>query len=50
MKLIVMGNIGIEKTNFIFPFIEDKFSVVYAPTVGFYYKSKMKNLPNIKKK
>ena len=50
IKLVVIGDSGIGKTNFIFRFTEDKFSIVHVATVGFDYKSKIINLPNTKKK
>ena len=50
IKIVVVGDSGVGKTNFIFQFIEGKFSEMYISTTGFDYKSKVINLPNYKKK
>ena len=48
-KLVVIGDSGVGKTNFIFQFTEGRFSSVHVTTVGFDYKSKIIKLPNKKK-
>ena len=50
IKLVVIGDSGVGKTNFIFQFTEGKFSPIHVATVGFDHKSKIINLPNTKKK
>ena len=49
IKLVVIGDSGVGKTNFIFQFTEGRFSSVHVTTVGFDYKSKIIKLPNKKK-
>ena len=49
IKLVVIGDSGVGKTNFIFQFTEGRFSSVHVTTVGFDYKSKIIKLPNRKK-
>ena len=50
IKLVVIGDSGVGKTNFIFQFTEGKFSPIYVTTIGFDYKSRIINIPSIKKK
>ena len=50
IKIVVIGDTGVGKTNFIFQFTEGKFSDIHVTTVGLDYKSKIINLPNTKKK
>ena len=50
LKVIVIGDSCVGKTNFIFRFIENRFSFNYVTTVGFDYRSKIITLPKSKKK
>ena len=50
IKLVIIGDSGIGKTNFIFQFTENRFSPLHVATVGFDYKSKIIKLPASKKK
>ncbi len=50
LKVLVIGDSSVGKTNFIFRFIDDRFSLAYITTVGFDYRSKIITLPKIKKK
>lgn len=50
IKVVVIGDSGVGKTNIIFQYTEGKFSSVHVATVGFDYKSKIIKLPNSKKK
>ena len=50
IKIIVIGDSSVGKTNFIFRFIEGKFNPAYVTTVGFDYKSKIIKLPKSKKR
>ena len=49
IKLVLIGDSGVGKTNFIFQFIEGRFSSMHVTTVGFDYKSKIIKLPKSKK-
>ena len=50
IKLVIIGDSGVGKSNFLFKFIEGKFSALHVATVGFDYKSKIISLPQSKKK
>jgi Ras-related protein Rab-8A len=50
IKLVIIGDSGVGKSNFLFKFIENKFSPLHVATVGFDYKSKVCILPQTKKK
>ena len=50
IKLVIIGDSGVGKSNFLFKFIENKFSPLHVATVGFDYKSKVCILPQSKKK
>ena len=49
IKLMIIGDSGVGKTNFIFQFTEGRFSSLHVTTVGFDYKSKIVKLPKLKK-
>ena len=49
MKVVIIGDSGVGKTNFLFRFVEGKFSEIHIATVGFDYKSRIIKLPNSKK-
>ena len=50
IKLVLIGDSGVGKTNFIFQFTEGRFTTIHVSTVGFDYKSKIVKLPKSKKK
>ena len=50
LKVIVIGDTCVGKTNFIFRFVENRFSPNYVTTIGFDYRSKIITLPKSKKK
>ena len=50
VKLIIIGDAGVGKSNYLYRFAEGQFCPVYEATVGFDYKSKTSFLPNCKKK
>lgn len=50
MKIMIIGDSGVGKTNFLFKFVEGKFCEVHVATVGFDNKSKIIKLPSSKKK
>ncbi len=49
IKLIIIGDSGVGKTNFIFRFTEGKFSPLHVTTVGFDFKYRIVKLPKSKK-
>ena len=49
IKLMIIGDSGVGKTNFIFQFTEGKFSPLHVSTVGLDSKSKIIRLPKLKK-
>ena len=49
IKLMIIGDSSVGKTNFIFQFTEGRFSSMHVTTVGFDYKSKIIKLPKSKK-
>ena len=49
IKILIIGDSGVGKTNFIFQFTEGKFTPIYVTTVGFDFKTKIINLPKSKK-
>ena len=49
LKIVIVGESGVGKTNFLFRFVEGHFSHTYQSTVGLDYKSKMCTLPRSKK-
>ena len=50
IKLVIIGDSSVGKTNFIFQFTEGRFSTFHVATVGFDYKSRIIKLPSNKKK
>ena len=48
-KLVIVGDSGVGKTNYLYRFVEGEFCPVHEATVGFDYKSKICYLPNAKK-
>ena len=50
IKLSIIGDSNVGKSNFLFKFIEGQFSPLHVATVGFDYKSKVVFLPQCKKK
>jgi len=50
IKLVIIGDSGVGKSNFLFKFIEGQFSPAHVATIGFDYKSKIVTLPKSKKK
>ena len=49
IRLVIIGDSGVGKTNFIFQFTEGQFSSMHVATLGFDYKSKIIKLPKSKK-
>ena len=49
LKIIIIGNSGVGKSNFIFRFVDDRFSKIYQTTVGIDLKTKICTLPKSKK-
>ena len=50
LKLVIIGDSGVGKSNYLYRFVEGDFCPVHEATVGFDYKSKICYLPNVKKK
>ena len=50
IKLVIVGDSGVGKTNFIFQFTDGHFSPLHVTTVGFDYKSKIIKLNSSKKR
>ena len=50
LKIIIVGDSGVGKSNFLFRFINDQFSKIYQTTLGIDCKSKVCILPKSKKK
>ena len=50
IKLCIIGDSNVGKSNFLFKFIEGQFSPLHVATIGFDYKSRIITLPNFKKK
>ena len=50
LKIVIIGDSGVGKTNYVYRFVEGEFSPIHAPTVGFDFKSKICYLPNSHKK
>ena len=50
LKLVIIGDSGVGKSNYLYRFVEGEFCPIHEATVGFDYKSKICYLPNSKKK
>jgi small GTP-binding protein len=50
IKLSIIGDSSVGKSNFLFKFVEGQFSPLHVATIGFDYKSRIITLPNFKKK
>ena len=50
IKLMIIGDFSVGKTNFIFQFTEGRFSTFHVAMVGFDYKTRIIKLPIAKKK
>ena len=49
IKLLLIGDSAVGKTNFIFRFVDNRFQSTHLTTIGFDFKSKVCTLPNSKK-
>ena len=50
IKLVIIGDSGVGKSNYLVRFIEGQFNPIHESTIGFDYKSKICILPKSKKK
>ena len=50
VKLVIIGDSGVGKSNYLYRFVEGEFCPVHEATIGFDYKLKISILPNSKKK
>ena len=48
IKLLIIGDSSVGKSNFLFQFIENKFTDTHIATIGFDFKSQKVTLPNSK--
>ena len=49
IKIVIIGDTGVGKTNFIFQFADGKFVEIHMATVGFDFKSRIIKLPKSQK-
>ena len=49
IKIVIIGDSGVGKSNYLYRFVEGRFCPIHEATVGFDYKSKIIFLPNSKK-
>ena len=50
IKLVIIGDSGVGKSNYLIRFVEGQFNPIHEATIGFDYKSKICILPKSKKK
>lgn len=50
IKIVIIGDSGVGKSNYLYRFVEGRFISVHEATIGFDYKSKTSVLPKSKKK
>ena len=50
IKLIIIGDSGVGKSNYLYRFVEGNFNPIHEATIGFDYKAKICLLPKSKKK
>jgi small GTP-binding protein len=50
IKIVIIGDSGVGKSNYLYRFVEGEFCPVHEATIGFDYKYKISILPNSKKK
>jgi len=48
LKLVIVGDSGVGKSNFLLRFIEGRYNKVYQPTIGYDFRSKIITLPGTK--
>ena len=50
IKLIILGDASVGKSNFLCRFVDGAFNPVHVATIGFDFKSRVWEIPNLKKK
>ena len=50
IKLVILGDVSVGKSNFLFRFVDGQFNPVHVATVGFDFKSRICEIQNLKKK
>ena len=50
MKLVILGDVSVGKSNFLYRFVDGEFNPIHVATVGFDFKSRVWEIPNLKKK
>ena len=50
IKLVILGDIAVGKTNFLCRFVDNEFNIVHVSTVGFDFKSRICDITQVNKK
>ena len=50
IKLVILGDTAVGKSNFLYRFVDGEFNPVHVATVGFDFKSRIYQMPNSKKR
>ena len=50
IKLVILGDVSVGKSNFLYRFVDGEFNPIHVATVGFDFKSRVWEIPNQKKK
>ena len=50
IKLVILGDIAVGKTNFLCRFVDNEFNIVHVSTVGFDFKSRICDITKVNKK
>ena len=50
IKLVILGDVSVGKSNFLYRFVDGEFNPIHVATVGFDFKSRVWEIPNLKKK
>ena len=50
IKLVILGDISVGKSNFLYRFVDGEFNPIHVATVGFDFKSRVWEIPNLEKK
>ena len=50
IKLVILGDVSVGKSNFLYRFVDGEFNPIHVATVGFDFKSLVWEIPNLKKK
>jgi small GTP-binding protein len=50
IKLVILGDVSVGKSNFLYRFVDGEFNPIHVATVGFDFKSRVWEIPNLEKK